>query len=163
MADARFLAIELHNQKLLVDAQLVREVIGDCSIVEVPHVSGSLRGIFLWHGKAIPLLQWQPSNTSDNPAESDTLTRRRRTLIFHALGEWAGILVDDATEILNIDEAQLLPVRHNPIPFARYEVDDGTVIRSVIDLSDLLAHVLDVSARGNEEPRGNRPLDGGLP
>lgn len=144
MSQARLLAVELDGQPLLVDANLVQEVVGECSIVEVPHVSGNLHGIFLWKGKAVPLVELTnvPQRTLDAPRHSG---QRRRTLVFRAWGEWAGMRVDDATDVLSIEARQLQPVRHNPFPFARYEVDDGSTIRSVIDLPSLLAEVLELS------------------
>ena len=146
MAGARFLAVELDGRALLLDVRLIKEVIGPCDAVEVPHKSGELDGIFLWNGKAIPLVSLGNLGVSRKHSTSHSAQERKRTLIFHASGEWAGLAVDDATDIVELEPAQLLPVRHSPGPYITHEVDDGQIIRSVVDLNALVARVLEVSS-----------------
>lgn len=149
MAGARFLAVKLDGQALLLDAHLVQEVLGPCEVVDVPHKSGELDGILLWNGKAIPLVSLGISGhfQQSAPSTSHSAQRRKRTLIFHASGEWAGLSVDDATDIVEIEPAQLLPVRHHPGPYTIHEVDDGETIRLVVDLTALVARVLELSSQ----------------
>jgi len=150
MAGARFLAVQLDGRALLIDARVIQEVIGQCESVDVPHQSGELDGIFLWNGRAIPLVSLgnlASSGSEQASLSSHSARKRKRTLIFHAAGEWAGLAVDDASEIVELTQAQLLPVRHNPGPFATHEVDDGETIRSVIDLHAVVSRILALSSQ----------------
>jgi chemotaxis signal transduction protein len=148
MAGARFLAVELDGQALLLEVHLIREVIGPCDAMEIPHQSGELDGIFLWNGKAIPLVSL--GNIGDfrqrGASVSRSARRRKRTLIFYAAGEWAGLAVDDATDIVELEPSQLMPVRHDPGPYTIHEVDDGQTVRPVIDLTALVSHVLELDS-----------------
>jgi len=157
MGSTRFLAVELDGQALLLDVRYIKEVTGPCDSMDVPHKSGELEGVFLWNGKAIPLVSLGNFDNSEPRTLSTrrSAQRRKRTLIFHASGEWAGLAVDDATDIVDIESTQVLPARHNPGPYTTYEVDDGQIIRPIVDLAALISRVLDVSSHSHA---GGGPL-----
>ena len=154
---ANFLRVEVDGHHILIPTEQIREILGDCMTVTVAHESEHLKAVFLWNGRAVPLLSLGhlPRRRGTEPVDTETF--RRRTLIFEALGEVAGVSVDDASEIFSVPDERLKAVRIEHLPFAQFEVDDESneTVMTVVDLSQLMARALQISAASGsaEQPQ----------
>lgn len=140
---AAFLPIEVAGTPLLLDAGVVREVVGSSPVVRVPHATLRLPGVFSWRGLAIPLI--------DTAAAMGLVREQkeppRRTVIAHIGMETVGLSADDVREVALLDKGELRPNQTLDNPFAVAEVERSGRLVSVIDLDALLTSVFATVSR----------------
>lgn len=135
-----YVPVEAGGALLLLEARSVREVLGSCSVVRVPHATVRLPGVFAWRGLAIPLIDI--AATMGFPRDAKDEEPRRRTVIADAGAETVGLAVDEVREVLQLADDELRPVHTLNHPFAVAEVEWSGRVASVLDLEALLASAL---------------------
>lgn len=142
-----YLPVEIVGALFLLDARSVREVLGSCSVVRVPHATMRLPGVFAWRGLAIPLIDI--ATTMGFVRERQEEEPRQRTVIADVGVETVGLAVDEVREVLQVESEELRPVHTLNHPFAVAEVEWSGRVASVVDLEALLASALPAPIRAS--------------
>ncbi len=139
MIDSKFLSVEVDGRVLLLQSSSILEVLGTCETISLPYEHGCLTGVFLWRGRAVPLMDLGSSMRRE--PNRDT---RRRILVFEVTGEFVGLAVDDASEVVTIDSSRLKPVRIDNLPFAQFEVEceEDRGVMTVVDMEAMVRSAL---------------------
>lgn len=135
--------IELDSSWLLVEASLVREVLGREPWLPIPRARAELPGVVAWRGRAVPLVDLgRVLGTTGAEAPG---ARARTLIIDHERGV-AAIPVDSAREVRPVDETRFREAHGVTHAYADAELDEGGHVMAVVDLARLLSD-LDRAAR----------------
>ena len=143
MSAPAMLPFSLEGRELLVDASLVREVLGEVAAIQIPLADRDIPGVFLWNGQAVPLLDLNHC-LGLNTAHS--YVKMPRTIVSRVNGELVGLGVHELSEIVSIAEAEMKPPRVHELPFASAEVERANTVSTVLDLPKLVAHVMHIKS-----------------
>jgi chemotaxis signal transduction protein len=135
--------IELDSSWLLVEANLVREVLGREPWLPIPRARAELPGVVAWRGRAVPLVDL--GRVLGFHASAEAGARARTLIIGHERGV-AAIPVDRAREVRPIDEDRFREAHGVTHPYADSELDEAGTVMALVDLSRLLSD-LDRTAR----------------
>lgn len=136
--------VELDSSWLLVEASLVREVLGREQWLPIPRARAELPGVVAWRGRAVPLVDLGRVLGLESPQPAGA---RARTLIIDHERGVAAVPVDAAREVRAIDDERFREAHGVTHPYAESELDEGGTIMAVVDLSRILSD-LDQAARG---------------
>ena len=142
MSAPAMLPVGLDDHELLVDASLVREVLGEVAVIRVPQADLDVPGVFLWNGQAVPLLDLGHC-LGLGSANSRAKTR---TIVGRVNGELVGFSVHELREILTVAETEFKPPRVHELPFSSAEVQRDSSVSTVLDLPKLVAHVMHIKS-----------------
>ena len=152
MSVRALLPFGLGGRKFLVEASFVREILGAVDSVKVPQADRQVPGVFLWNGQAVPLLNLNHCLAlGENPA-SAPVVERTRTVVTEVEGEIVGFGVNKLSEVVKISEDEFTGVRVFKLPFALAEVELKGSVSTVLDLPQLVAHVMHVKSSKNQTP-----------
>jgi chemotaxis signal transduction protein len=135
--------IELDSSWLLVEANLVREVLGREPWLPIPRARAELPGVVAWRGRAVPLVDLGRVLGFQSSAEAGA---RARTLIIDHERGVAAIPIDRAREVRPIAEDRFREAHGVTHPYAESELDEAGTVMALVDLSRLLSD-LDRTAR----------------
>lgn len=149
------LPFELGDRLFLVDASLIREVLGRVSWLPIPRASSQLPGVIAYNGTAIPFFDLpyclgvsaDPLSPSESEEDRSDDPARRRTLVGYLDGQYFAMSFDSAREVVHLPPSELLPVHALPTPFGTAEVSLEGSLATVLDLSQL---VRDVTGSGRD-------------
>lgn len=122
---------ELENRHFLIEASLVREVLGETAWLPLPRAPAALPGVIAWNGRAIAVLDLTVVFHLPSPSEKKT---RHRTLITQVGEEILALPVDEAQEVVRIASQDLQEPHALPTPFSTAEHQLNQRISTVIDL-----------------------------
>jgi chemotaxis signal transduction protein len=145
---SRFMPIELDSNWLLVDADLVREVLGREPWLPIPRARAELPGVVAWRGRAVPLVDLGRVLGFEPSAEPGA---RARTLIIDHERGVAAVPVDSAREVRRIEEIRFREPHGATHPYAEGELDEAGKVMELVNLSKLLSD-LDRTAREGHGP-----------
>ncbi len=134
------LPFDLGSKKLVVDAHLVREIIGSVRTMDVPRADSLVPSVFLWKGRAVPLIRLERCLSL-----SDSSDLHPRTLVLHVMGEIVGMGVDAVGEVVTVLGERLLEARIEGIPFGMAELETESTLATLLDLPGLVAEVLEAN------------------
>jgi purine-binding chemotaxis protein CheW len=143
MSATAMLPFSLDGRELLVDASLVREILGAVVSIQVPQADRDVPGVFLWNGQAVPLLDLNHCLGLNSASDSAPMLR---TIVGKIHGELVGFCVSELSEVIAISNAELKPPRVHELPFAAAEVKREHVVSTVLDLPKLVAHVMHIKS-----------------
>ncbi len=127
----------LGSETFLVDAKLVREILGRKECTHVPHATATVLGVFPWNGCAVAMLELTRLlniDARDNHSESG-----QRTLLIQWEEDVYGFRADAVQEPITLDAERLKPVHATDARFATAEVewsDEG--VARVLDVPEIL-------------------------
>jgi chemotaxis signal transduction protein len=139
-----FMPVELDSSWLLVEANLVREVLGREPWLPIPRARAELPGVVAWRGRAVPLIDLGRVLGLESSLPQGA---RARTLIIDHERGIAAIPVDSAREVRRIDDDRFREAHGVTHPYADGELDEAGTVMALVDLSRLLSD-LDQTARG---------------
>ncbi len=150
MTDLAFLPFEFAKKNFLIDALLVREILGKVQSLVVPQANRELPGVFLWNSQATPRLDLA---SCLNLQDADSLEGGCvRTLVVQVDKETLGFGVDEVGEVVKVAKENLNDVRIHSLPFALAEVEIREEIFTVLDLPKLAARALGLKSLDSEVP-----------
>lgn len=146
--DRALVPIRLEAAWWLIEAGLIREILGVQSWLPVPRARAELPGVIVWRGRAIPVLDLMSVFGLTPLALGE---QRPRTLIVeHAIG-FCAIPVHEAREVQRVSETDLKEPRSLARPHATAELDWRGIVFSLLDLNALL---VELGGRVGAEQRG---------
>ena len=131
----KVIVFELNGQKYGVDIQQVKSIEKLQGMTQVPQSSYFVRGVINLRGEITPVIDLKDRLNLGKAVETiDT-----RVLIVHINDVQVGLIVDSATEVIDIDESMV-----EPAPEMIGKIDQS-FIRGVAKVADDLLVLLDVS------------------
>jgi chemotaxis signal transduction protein len=124
---------------LLLDAEIIREVLGTEVWLPIPGARAEMPGVIAWRGRAIPVVDlaapfgFQRLNTGET---------RARTLIAGVADSVVAVPVDAAREVHAFAAEDLRPVAVTTLPYAVSEAELFERVLAVIDLPRFVAEIL---------------------
>jgi purine-binding chemotaxis protein CheW len=114
---------------------LVHEIVRPPEIAAVPHAPEYVRGVMNLRGRIVPVIDLR-RRFGENAIEN---TRKNRILVVEAEGRAVGLMVDSASEVLKISDAQV-----EPAPSVLAEAA-GNYVTGVAKLDGRLIILVDVT------------------
>lgn len=145
--DMTLMPFRLNETWLMVDAALVREVLGRQTTLTVPHQSRELPGLCAWRGRAIPVLDMAQVLGIDQGKPLDW----ERTLVVTAEDNTVAIPVTEARAVVRVESERRRPAHVTQHRFSGTEVDADGDVMAVIELASVVQHL--VGRGGNERGR----------
>lgn len=127
--------INLEKRWLLLEAALVREVLGREPWLPVPDARPELPGVLAWRGRAIPVIDLAALLGTTPLARREA---RARTLIVAHAQNVVALPVDLVREVTLFGEGTLHPVHAAPGPYATLEAQWGDGVLPVMDFAAFL-------------------------
>ena len=124
---------------IVVDASIVREILGAQSWLSIPGARAEMPGVVAWRGRALPLVDLAAPFGLPRLAAGGA---RARTLICSVAENTVAVPVDAAREVHAFDVGALRPCQITTLPYASAELDLFGRIMSVIDLSRFVGEIL---------------------
>jgi chemotaxis signal transduction protein len=137
--------VRVETEWLLLEAALVREILGAQPWLPMPHAGRELPGVVAWRGRAVPLLDLAAVLAVGSLAAQ---VSRPRTLIAETERGFLALPVDEVREVQSLSSAQLRKAHAVERPFAPSEADLHGTVMPVFDLALLVAS-LSGAARSN--------------
>lgn len=113
--DCQFLTFAVKQEKYCVDIMLVREIKAWSEVTRLPNMPEYMRGVINLRGSIIPIFDL-------HARFNQTLTEvsENHVVIILAVDQWLiGVLVDQVSDILNVDHDDI-----KPAPDIQHTVDD---------------------------------------
>lgn len=133
MQHGRYLTFNLDNEVFGIAINYVNEIIGMQKINKIPEVSSFVKGIINLRGEIIPIIDMR-LKFKKQPIEYDD---RTCIIIVDIDGISAGLIVDQVSEVINIDDASISNPPDTRTGFAnRYIMGIGKLTDSVILILD---------------------------
>jgi purine-binding chemotaxis protein CheW len=101
----RFLTFDLEDEVFGIEIRFVTEIIGIQPITKLPDVPDYIKGIINLRGKIIPLIDMR-LKLKKEPAE---YTDRTCIIVIDTLEVSVGLIVDNVSEVLTMDEGNIVP------------------------------------------------------
>ncbi|MGE5632586.1 MAG: chemotaxis protein CheW [Caulobacteraceae bacterium] len=106
MDTMQLVIFKLSNQDYGIDIFNVNEIVPYSMPTKIPNSPEYIEGILNLRGKVIPVISLKKKfNMADNNADD-----RTRIIVANTGGSTAGFVVDEASEVLTIDKANIEPV-----------------------------------------------------
>ena len=109
LAGKKFLTFLMANEKYGLEILKVREIIGMMDVTSVPTTPAFVRGVINLRGKVIPVIDLRVKFGM----EAKENTQRTCIIVMHlthtAQEMTLGIIVDEVSDVLDIDQAQIEP------------------------------------------------------
>ncbi len=135
MAPRLLFPAELDSLRFLVDAEHVREVIGQARWMRVPRATATMPGVTIWHGRAIPVCDLAACLGFSLEAAPSS---RMRGLVVEVDDEVMAIPVDRAREIVSVATEAVRPPQALKVPFGEGELELNGDVAVVLDLRSLV-------------------------
>ncbi len=142
------LPVRLQSTWLMLQASLVREVLGAQPLLTVPRSDAHLSGLCVWRGRAIPvvnlekLLGVSESNATSEPAPHE------RMLVLEVDANLVAVPASEVRAVTIASQAELRPVHVTSLAFSDWEVDVGEMVASVVDMNAVLSQLSNSLGRG---------------
>lgn len=105
MADVQLVIFNLGNEEYAVDIMQVKEIVNYIEPVKVPNTPEFIEGIINLRSEIIPIINLKKRfNIADN-----VLREQNRIMVMNIESKKAGFIVDDASEVISIDEESIEP------------------------------------------------------
>ena len=124
---------------MLLDAELIREVLGTEVWLPIPGARAEMPGVIAWRGRAIPVVDLAAPFGFEGLGSGQT---RARTLIASVADSIVAVPVDAAREVHAFTTTELKPVSVSSLPYAVAEAELFERILAVIDLHRFVAEIL---------------------
>lgn len=127
----------LSGETFLVDARLVKEILGRKECTLVPHATAAVTGVFPWNGCAVAMVELPRLLSIDTP--HDSADAGQRTLLIQWEQDVYGIRADAVQEPVQLESERLKPVHAADARFTQAEVEwsEGSVAR-VLDVHEII-------------------------
>lgn len=108
MANRQLIIFTLENEEYGVDTMFVQEIIRIPQLIKLPGTPSYVEGIINLRGKVIPVVDLKKKFGFGQSRKSED----SRLIVLNIDGAMAGVMVDDVSEVLRLDESQVeaLPV-----------------------------------------------------
>lgn len=136
----KFLTFCLGDEHYGVDIMYVTEIVGIQPITEMPDLPMSMRGIINLRGKIIPVMDARVKFKKEVMAYND----RTCIIVINVLSLMIGIIVDAVSEVMTIDDGQIVPPPIIATTGANY-------IKGIGKSNDQVTLILDCKKLLNEE------------
>lgn len=136
------IGFKLHKEEFLLPMSLVREIIMLTTITFVPQASGLVEGIIALRGEIMPVLNLRRFlKFEKGKAESAS-----RIIILHCPYGGFGVIVDDITEFVWLQQTEIESIPQNFFP-AEYKIllgvsRVGNKIRGIIDIDKIVGEMM---------------------
>ena len=124
---------------LLLDAEIIREVLGTEVWLPIPGARAEMPGVIAWRGRAIPVVDLGAPFGLQRLNAGET---RARTLIAAVAESIVAVPVDAAREVHAFAPEDLRPVTVTTLPYAVLEAELFERVLAVIDLPRFVAEIL---------------------
>jgi purine-binding chemotaxis protein CheW len=104
MAEEQLVLFRLGNEEYAISITQVKEIIQYKDATKLPNTPEYMEGIITLRGKVIPVVNLALRLELTTSKESD-----RRVLIVETAGREIGIVVDDVTEVIRLQESAIEP------------------------------------------------------
>jgi chemotaxis signal transduction protein len=145
VAGDALMPFRLRERWLMFDASVVKEVLGGQQWLVVPQSSRGLLGLCAWRGRAIPVLDMLSLLGLGAPTGEPW----QRTLVLECAENIVAVPVNEARAVVVVGAAARRARHVTALPFSHVEVDDGRQVMSVIDVSEIVRHLLGQVSAGD--------------
>lgn len=137
----QYIGFKLHKEEFLLPMSLVREIIMLTTITFVPSAKYLMEGIIALRGEIMPVLNLRRFLKFER-GKADSTTR---VIILQCDRGGFGVIVDDITEFVKLQAAEVESIPHNFFP-AEYRILTGVSrvgdrIRGIIDLDKIVSEM----------------------
>jgi purine-binding chemotaxis protein CheW len=134
----KFLTFSVGNEDYGIEIKYVTEIVGIQEITSIPELPAHLKGIINLRGKIIPVMDVRVRFKKEPIEYSD-----RTCIIVVDISELSiGLIVDNVSEVLNIDEGNIVPTPDERTGFNnKYVIGIGKVentVKLLLDCKKLL-------------------------
>ncbi len=145
----RFLTFVVDGEALGVEIAYVKEIIGVQPIARLPETPAYMKGVINLRGNIIPVIDMR-LKFHKQPEE---YTDRTCVIVVDVGTHLAGLIVDRVTEVLRIEQSDIVPPPEQSADSSSYikgiGKSDGQV-KLLLDTEKLLAHVRPISKKEQE-------------
>lgn len=141
---------------VLVDAEIIREILGAESWLPIPGARAEMPGVIAWRGRAIPVVDLAAPFGFTRLSAGEA---RARTLIVAVAESIVAVPVDAAREVHALSPVQLKPVNISQLPYAAAEAELFERVLAVLDLPRFVAEIS--SGAAPELERGGQAFHAG--
>lgn len=103
MSERQYVIFKLENEEYAVDIMNVKEISEYMECTKVPNSPNFIKGIINYRGNVVPVINLREK--FDMPSVS--ITPNTRIIIFGLNNKQVGLLVDDASQVLTIDDKKI--------------------------------------------------------
>ena len=101
----KIIAFSIIEKEYALEIKNVSQVIRIKEITPIPQAPDFVEGVIIWHGKVMPLISLRKKFS----LEKQDLNKLNRIIITRVHGHHIGIIVDQVTDVLNLEAANLEP------------------------------------------------------
>jgi purine-binding chemotaxis protein CheW len=101
----RYLTFALANESFGLEINYVKEIVGIQQTTQIPEVPGYVKGIINLRGKIIPVIDVRLKFGKEQIAYTD----RTCIIVIDILDISVGLIVDNVSEVLTIDDSNIVP------------------------------------------------------
>ncbi|SEP57710.1 chemotaxis protein CheW [Piscibacillus halophilus] len=141
MENQKFIVFKLDQEFYAIPVRLVQSIERIQSITRVPNTKSFVKGIMNLRGIITPVIDLRERLKLNAKAEDD----HTRVIIAHLQDDSTGLIVDEANDVIEIDESNIKPT---PETFDQVQMD---YITGVIKDEDRLIVLLDLNQIFNSE------------
>ena len=103
--EMKIVAFTIIEKEYALEIKNVSQVIRMKEITPIPQTPDFVEGVIIWHGKVMPLISLHKKFS----LEKQGLNKLNRIIITRVHGHHIGIIVDQVTDVLNLEAANLEP------------------------------------------------------
>jgi chemotaxis signal transduction protein len=143
---------------ILLDAEIVREILGAELWLPIPGARAEMPGIIAWRGRAVPIVDLA---APFGLPQLETGESRARTLIANVAESVVAVPVDAAREVHTFSAGELGPCNVTSLPYAIAEAALFERMLAVVDLPQFVGEILGGTTRelqGREGGQGHAGL-----
>lgn len=137
MASEEYLPVTLDSRRLLIESSTVKEILGRCVFVRVPHATAQVPGVVPYGGTVIPLIDLGALVTEDGDSPGEVV--RDRTLVLDDGDLVIAICTDKVREVIRIETNEARESLRPIAAFASREFELDGHVNYVLDLGGLIA------------------------
>lgn len=127
--------IRVEARWVLIEARLVREILGAQAWLPIPRARRELPGVIAWRGRAVPVVDLAVWFDARPLALREA---RARTLILDHDAALVALPIDAAREVMTVSNDALAPLHATDAPYATAELEVEGTPMPFVDLAALL-------------------------
>lgn len=135
MAEQQFVAFKLNSQLYAADIRNVGGIIEYTHITKIPNIPDFIEGVINLRGKIIQIINLKKYFNMENTTDCSD----RRIVLYQIDGVDIGLIVDDASQVLKLDDADI------EAPPEMIHGIRGNYIRGIGKLNESIIILLDLS------------------
>ena len=129
----RFLTFLIGKETYGIEIRFVKEIVGIQSITEMPEMPDYMKGIINLRGIIIPVMDVRLRFSMNQKSYDD----RTCVIVVDFVGILIGLIVDSVSDVINLDQANIVELPHNSIGLSnKYVKSIGKIESNVLLLLD---------------------------